>query len=205
MRILAIDSATEACSAALFENESLIAGTREIIGRSHVERLVPMIAELPGKGRADRVVVSLGPGSFTGVRIGLAAARALGLAWNAEVLGYPTLALIAAMARDQRPGPVSVCVSGGHGEWFAQDFDAEGLPQAELASLPPEMAVTALRHDHVAGSQATALVALRGHGEALVLLPDARCLLLLPQALQTASLTPLYGRPPDARLPANAA
>ena len=46
-------------------------------------------------------MVSLGPGSFTGVRIGLAAARALGLAWQAEVLGYPTLALVAAMAREQ--------------------------------------------------------------------------------------------------------
>ena len=101
MRLLAIDSATEACSAALFEDGRLVAGTREVIGRGHAERLVPMIAELPGRGKADRIVVSLGPGSFTGVRIGLAAARALGLAWGAEVLGYPTLALIAAMARSK--------------------------------------------------------------------------------------------------------
>ncbi len=61
-----------------------------------------MIAELPDKGRAERIVVSLGPGSFTGVRIGLAAARALGLAWQAEVLGYPTPALVAAMARERQ-------------------------------------------------------------------------------------------------------
>ena len=67
MRTLAIDCATEACSAALFEGGSLVAGTFEVIGRGHAERLVPMIAELPGKGRAERIVVSLGPGSFTGV------------------------------------------------------------------------------------------------------------------------------------------
>ena len=205
MRILAIDSATEACSAALFEDDTLLAGMRETIGRGHVERLIPMIAELPGKGRAGRVVVSLGPGSFTGVRIGLAAARALGLAWHAEVLGYPTLALVAAMARELRPGPVSLCVTGGHGEWFVQDFAADGLPQAELASLPPERAAAFLRHDYVAGSQAEALVSLRGHGEASPLLPDARCLPLLPKALLTASLAPLYGRPPDARLPVSLA
>ena len=99
MRTLVIDSATEACSVALFEDGALLAGACEVIGRGHAERLVPMIAELPDKGRAERIVVSLGPGSFTGVRIGLAAARALGLAWQAEVLGYPTLALVAAMAR----------------------------------------------------------------------------------------------------------
>src|SRR5687768_17200227 len=105
MRTLVIETATEACSVALFDGEQriYIGGTCEIIGRGHAERLVPMIAELPDKGRAGRVVVSLGPGSFTGVRIGLAAARALGLAWRAQVLGYPTLALVAARAWQPQP------------------------------------------------------------------------------------------------------
>src|SRR5690606_23386787 len=142
------------CSAALFDGDTPLAGVHEVIGRGHVERLVPMIATLPGKGRAERVVVSLGPGSFTGVRIGLAAARALGLAWRAEVLGYPTLALIAAMAREGGDHPVSVCVTGGHGEWFCQEFGADGLPETELASLAPDVAAGVLRHQRVAGSQA---------------------------------------------------
>jgi tRNA threonylcarbamoyl adenosine modification protein YeaZ len=205
MRILAIDSATEACSAALFDGDSLVAGVHETIGRGHVERLVPMIASLPCKGRAQRVVVSLGPGSFTGVRIGLAAARALGLAWQADVLGYPTLALIAAMAGEGGSHPVSVCVTGGHGEWFCQEFGADGLPENELASLSPGQAAGALRHQRVAGSQAAALIERRGHGQALAVLPDARCLPLLPPALLTRSLQPLYGRAPDARLPVAAA
>lgn len=201
MRTLAIDSATEACSAALFEDRALVAGACEVIGRGHAERLVPMIAALPDKGRAGRIVVSLGPGSFTGVRIGLAAARALGLAWRAEVLGYPTLALVAAMGRDMRPGPVTVCMTGGHGEWFVQDFAATGTAEGRHASLRPDEAARAARHRAVVGSQAEALVALRGHGEALPLLPDARRAGLLPAALLTADLAPLYGRPPDARLP----
>lgn len=200
MRTLVIESATEACSAALFEDGALLAGTFEVIGRGHAERLVPMIAELPDKGRAQRIVVSLGPGSFTGVRIGLAAARALGLAWQAEVLGYPTLALLAAMSQDREPQPVTVCMTGGHGEWFVQDFAADGSAESEHASLTPQQAASG-GHDRIVGTQAQALVALRGHGEAIERLPDARAFPLLSQAYLTSSLAPLYGRPPDARLP----
>jgi tRNA threonylcarbamoyladenosine biosynthesis protein TsaB len=198
---LAIDCATEACSAALFDGDALLDGRYEILGRGHAERLVPMIAELPGKGHAERIVVSLGPGSFTGVRIGLAAARALGLAWKVSVFGYPTLALVAAMAQEQRPGPVTVCMSGGHGEWFVQSFGADGQPQTDLASLTPTQAGAHAAHELVAGSQAEALVALRGSGTALPVLPDARKFALLPKACLDSDLSPRYGRPPDARLP----
>jgi tRNA threonylcarbamoyladenosine biosynthesis protein TsaB len=201
MRVLAIDCASEACSAALFEGDTLLGGRYEVLGRGHVERLVPMIAELPGKGRAARIAVSLGPGSFTGVRIGVAAARALGLAWGAEVLGYPTLALVAAMARARHPGPVTVCMSGGHGEWFVQGFAADGQAEAELVSLDPARAAETVSHELVAGSQAEALVALRGTGAALPLLPDARALPLLAKGFLDSDLAPIYGRAPDARLP----
>ena len=121
-RILAIETASEACSVALFEGAEIIAHDHRELGRGHAERLIPMIAALPDKGRADRILVSLGPGSFTGVRIGIAAARALGVAWGAEVLGYPTLALVAVRAWQPDPRPVTVCMNGGHGEWFVQNF-----------------------------------------------------------------------------------
>ena len=82
-RLLVIDSATEACSVALFEYDTvaqdrliMIAGEYCEPGRGHAERLVPMIAALPERGRAGRIMVNLGPGSFTGIRVGLAAARA---------------------------------------------------------------------------------------------------------------------------------
>src|SRR5689334_15610495 len=135
MRMLAIECATEACSLALFEGARLIDFRHEILGRGHAEHLIPLIASLPDKGRAGDIRVSLGPGSFTGVRIGLAAARALGIAWRASVRGYPTLALVAATARREEAGPVSVCMTGGHGEWFVQDFAADGLPEGEVQSI----------------------------------------------------------------------
>ncbi len=205
MLTLAIDSATEACSVALFDNDRLIAGHFRLLGRGHAEQLVPMIADLPGKGKADRIAVAMGPGSFTGVRVGIAAARALAFAWNARLTGYPTLALIAAMARSERgEQPLAVATTGGHGEWFVQRFVSGGSPAGPLASLKPADAAAQAGDILVAGSQAEALVALRGHGEALALMPDARALTLLPVSAFAAEVRPLYGRAPDARLPAAA-
>lgn len=202
-RTLVIDAVTEACSVALLEDGGLIAGDMRVLGRGHAEALVPMIAALPGRGRAGRIAVSLGPGSFTGVRVGLAAARALALAWGAPVVGYPALALVAAMAREGHGAvPVAVVMTGGHGEWFVESFDGEGRTTRPLASLRPEAAAAALDDDLVAGSQAEALVAARGRGRALPLLPDARAFALLPPAALLPADRPLYGRAPDARLPA---
>lgn len=203
MRTLAIDCATEACSVALFEGETLVAAHHDLIGRGHAERLVPLIADLPGKGRSDRILVSLGPGSFTGVRIGIAAARALGLAWNSAVLGYPTLALVAAMARADHPGPVTVCMAGGHGEWFVQDFGADGLPLGQLASLPPDIVRDRPLQPVLAGSKASAMVSLTGTSAiSLDILPDARQVGNVPGSLLSQNLSPIYGRGPDAKLPA---
>ena len=206
MRMLAIECATEACSLALFEGDTLIDSRHEILGRGHAEHLVPLIASLPDKGRAVEIRVSLGPGSFTGVRIGLAAGRALGVAWNARVLGYPTLALVAATASQSHPGAVSVCMAGGHGQWFMQDFGASGLPEGEPRSVVPEMAMAGWNHAIVAGNRARERAALEvsrdGLGShVLDLLPDARYVRHLPENLLREDLTPIYGRAPDATLP----
>ena len=202
MRTLVIECATEACSVALFAGDVLLAQDHRVLGRGHAEHLVPMIATLPERGRAERILVARGPGSFTGVRIGLATARALALAWGSMVLAYPSLAIVAAMARAGHPGePVSVAMTGGHGEWFVCGFGGDGLPEAAVESLTPDAASAAARHPLVAGSQAAALVERRGQGTALALLPDARHALAIPAALLSPDLAPDYGRPPDARLP----
>lgn len=201
MRMLAIETATEACSVALFEDGELVAARHEILGRGHAERLVPMIAELPGKGRAAHIRVSTGPGSFTGVRIGVAVARALAIAWDAEAAGYPTLPLVALQARGPHDGEILVCMTGGHGEWFVQPFDAAGRPLSGHRAVTPADAAAAFAQPLVVGSQADAFVALRGWGEARAMLPDAAAAAALPEALLSAPPAPLYGRPPDAKLP----
>jgi len=201
MRVLAIETASEACSIALFDGADLIARDHRVIGRGHAEQLVPMIASLPAKGRAEKILVSLGPGSFTGVRIGIATARALGFAWQAEVLGYPTLALVAAIAQSEHLEPVTVSVTGGHGEWFVQDFDIKGQPETEMASLTPNSVSVRKNHRFVAGSKAQELASISDPDSfrTLSLLPDARKAVLVAKSLLSDALAPIYGRAPDAR------
>ncbi|AXB76218.1 tRNA (adenosine(37)-N6)-threonylcarbamoyltransferase complex dimerization subunit type 1 TsaB [Novosphingobium sp. P6W] len=199
---LVIDSATDACSVALFAGDTLVAGDYRVLGRGHAEALVPMIAALPGRGRASRIAVALGPGSFTGVRVGLAAARALAMAWGSELVGYPTLALVAAMARNcEGVQAVGVAMTGGHGEWFVEGFDSDGASCRPLASRTPGNASIETVEHIVAGNQAEALVAARGTGRALPLWPDARAFSLLAASVLKADTQPLYGRAPDAKLP----
>lgn len=202
-RTLAIETATEACSVALYEGDGLLAGEHLVLGRGHAERLVPLIEALPDKGKADTIVVSLGPGSFTGVRIGIATARALGFAWGAQVLGYPTLALVAAMAQRKQAGaPVTVCMNGGHGEWFVQNYAGDGSAQDEVQSLAPTGALQAAKHRMIAGNRARELADLLSDGRtAIELLPDASQTWLIPEACLSTDLSPIYGRGPDAKLP----
>jgi tRNA threonylcarbamoyl adenosine modification protein YeaZ len=204
MRTLTIECATEACSVALLENGEVLAATHRILGRGHAEHLVPMIAALPGRGRAARILVSLGPGSFTGVRIGIATAKALGFAWRAQVRGYPTLALVASMALEtEGEMGVTVAMTGGHGEWFVQDFASDGRPHSALQSLAPQAAADRDPGRPLAGTQAANLADLRGTGEPpLATLPDASRIGRLNPALLTEAIAPIYGRGPDARLPA---
>lgn len=205
MRTLVIECATEACSVALFESGTLVAADHRVLGRGHAEHLVPMIAALPARGRAGRILVSRGPGSFTGVRIGLAVAGSLSLAWQAEVCGYPTLSLVGAMAIEDadEQEAVTVCMTGGHGEWFIQDFAQGGVELSKLASLAPEAAVARGARGRIAGSRASEFAAmLPGEHRAVPMLPDARRVLALAASLPGNDVSPLYGRGPDARLPA---
>lgn len=199
MRTLVIETATAACSVALIEEGAVIARDHVVVGRGHAERLVPMIAALPDGGRADAILVDCGPGSFTGVRVGLAAARGLGIGWGVPVSGYSSLALIAAAALAEQPGDAIVAVlDGGHGEVFQQGFDGALIEDGPVVSRKPADAVAALGGRRVVGQ---GLARLRTVDDALPpcdRLPDAADAVLLPMAQATLPPAPLYGRAPDA-------
>jgi tRNA threonylcarbamoyl adenosine modification protein YeaZ len=201
---LVIDSATPACSVALLEGEAIVAEAHEVVGRGHAERLVPMIADLLAGRRPDAILVDCGPGSFTGVRVGLAAAQGLRIAWAVPLAGYSSTSLLAAAAAAREPGrAIGVALLAGHGQIFVQSFGDDPLrPLDALRALSPSEAALAVEAERVIGSGAAALVDARGFGGALDALPRAADARLLPPVLRRLPARPIYGRAPDATLPA---
>ncbi|HKH27465.1 MAG TPA: tRNA (adenosine(37)-N6)-threonylcarbamoyltransferase complex dimerization subunit type 1 TsaB [Sphingomicrobium sp.] len=197
--ILAIDTSTAACSAALFDSDgTCLAHRDELIGRGHSERLVPMLEELLGGRRADEILVGIGPGSFTGIRVGIAAAQGLTIAWNCELKGMSSLALLAAGAETN--GDVAAAVDGGHGELFVQQFAGRTFEvKSELLNLPPSEAAERIDAETVVGPGAEALIEARRSGSAMDGWPSARNALRLPEALRSLVPKPIYARAPDAR------
>jgi len=198
--ILVIDSATVACSVALIDGNEVLDERHEVVGRGHAERLVPMIEELLRGRRPASILVDCGPGSFTGVRVGLAAAHGLAIGWRVPLTAFSSLALIAAAAEGVAAPQVAVALHGGHGQLFVQSYDRDPLrPEGALRSLLPQEAATLVLAHDVLGSGADALVSARGFGTAIdvpVRAADAR---LLPQVLRALDPKPIYGRAPDAR------
>lgn len=200
MRRLVIDTATSACSVALFDGDTLLAHRHEILGRGHAERLLPFIAELPERGKAEAIFVNVGPGSFTGIRVGVAAARALAFAWKAECHGYNCLEFLAHIARTQSQTAIAVDVvtTGGHGEYYFQAFSAFGEAQDAPRSLAPAAAAAKSEANCVSGDVAQSLCQLRGSGQPFIAYPDAS---LWPGIGKLAQLpaSPTYVRGPDAK------
>jgi tRNA threonylcarbamoyladenosine biosynthesis protein TsaB len=197
MRILAIETAGNACSIALLDTNEIIAERHENVGRGHAERLIPWIAELPGGGRANRIIVGCGPGSFTGVRIGIAAARALGLGWGVPVTGVSSLMLLAAECTAHT---FIVAAEGGHGELLVQQYRQNPLKaEGDFASLTPDDASKTMRADVVAGAGALRLISGRGYGTYFAAEARAANVRLLSSEATALPARPLYGRAPDAK------
>ncbi|WP_339703170.1 tRNA (adenosine(37)-N6)-threonylcarbamoyltransferase complex dimerization subunit type 1 TsaB [uncultured Sphingosinicella sp.] len=202
--LLAIETGTAACSVALIDGTTIVAARHEIIGRGHAERLVPLVeAVLAEAGRRPRAIaVDVGPGSFTGLRVGIAAARGFGLVWAVPVYGYSSTVLIAAtVLATHDAAPLTVVMDAGRGEVFVQTFDRDLKPAAPAAARP--ITVVAVHAGTLAG---TGTPLLRDAGSTATILseapPDARNVRLLPPELRSLPPTPLYVRAPDAKLPA---
>jgi tRNA threonylcarbamoyladenosine biosynthesis protein TsaB len=196
--LLVIDCATAACSVALLGADgSVLDAAHEVVNRGHAERLLPMIETVLAGRRPVAILVDCGPGSFTGVRVGLAAAQGLAIGWGIPVAGYSSMTLIAAASGETA---AAVALTGGHGELFVQDYRGDPIaPLGELRSLSPDAAAAAFAAPLVLGSGARALVEARGHGEWRDALPRAADAWSLPPALRALPPRPIYGRGPDAR------
>lgn len=199
-RTLAIGTSSPALSVALFEGERLLAHEHRLIGRGHAEAIVPAVAALPGRGRADAIVVDIGPGSFTGIRVGIAAARALGLAWGVPVFGVSAVHLVAAAAFAAHPerDSVTVLLDAGRGQLLRQavgaDFTGSALEILTLGGLAPTAAALA----------GAGVLLLTGVGAHVILhdgQPDVSVLFHVAAAARALPPAAIYVRPPDAVLP----
>lgn len=143
MKVLAIDTALPACSACVLTEGATRPDAEETLGmeRGHAEALIPLIERVMagvdgGFSSLGRVAVTVGPGSFTGLRVGIAAARAIALAWSIPTVGVSTLAALAApLILEEQPGKVVVAIDARHGHIFFAAFHADGS-----IFLPPRFA-----------------------------------------------------------------
>lgn len=150
--VLALDSAGRACGVCLWRDGRVLARRDRTMDHGHAEALAPMTGEVLAEaamavGNLDAIAVTVGPGGFTGLRVGLAMARGLALAARCPVLGATTTAVLARMARretDPDERPITVVLDARRAEVYAQSFDRTGRATDPPASWPPDALAAAL-------------------------------------------------------------
>jgi tRNA threonylcarbamoyladenosine biosynthesis protein TsaB len=184
MRLLAIDTALAACSAAVFDAEhgGIVASESLPMTRGHAEALMPLLKRVMDQAGAgftaiDRVAVTTGPGSFTGLRVGLAAARGIALAAGKPAVGLSTLSIFAAphMATDDSY-PVVAAIDARHSHVYLQVFSAGGrtFSTPRLASLREAAAAVAEAPACIVGTAAQQVADALTNGGARPVIVDAQ-------------------------------
>jgi tRNA threonylcarbamoyladenosine biosynthesis protein TsaB len=223
MNILAFDTCFDACSVCVARSSAAgieaLASALEQFQTGHAERLVPMIAEVMAQAGVgfpdmDRIAVTVGPGTFTGTRIGIAAARGLALVTDVPVVGASSLAVMAIVAERELASrnaaeDLVVAVDARRGEVYAQAFGVSARELSPPQLLPIEAAAQLGGSPALlvvgSGSAAVAEAATRAGRQATAslpgLLPDATALAALAVDLAPGDgpVAPLYLRPPDAK------
>jgi tRNA threonylcarbamoyladenosine biosynthesis protein TsaB len=206
---LVIDTCLGACQVAVARGTEIIAGRSELMERGQQERLGPMTREAleaagADPGDVDRIAVTIGPGSFTGLRVGLAFAQGWRMATGAPLVGLGTLEALAASAAGD--GGVASVIDARRDRFYWQAFE-DGLPLTEpqIAS-PPEIAarlgqIRSLAGWRLIGPGAPQAQARLGAAEAIKTEAPALSALIRLAARKEAShaLQPLYLRAPDAQ------
>ena len=208
MIVLALDTAGVDCAVAVYnsDGDSVLGEVTETIGRGHAEHLMHVVDEALAKaGTAlsdvERVVVTVGPGSFTGIRIGVAAARGFALSLDIPAVGVTTLEVLAAAAGKQNPGkPVLAAIDAKREEIYLQAFGANGDPLDEARAVTVDEARTiAAAFDGIVTGTAVARLSDAPPAERPDAFPIAVVARLGAAKPVSEKPKPLYLRGPDAR------
>jgi tRNA threonylcarbamoyladenosine biosynthesis protein TsaB len=217
MRLLAIDTALPAISVCLFDSTlGPMAQERIDMQRGHAEALLPLIERVMahggGFGRLDRIAVTVGPGSFTGIRVGLSAARAFGLALKVPVVGVSTLAAFAApVLVTGGSDTVIAAIDAHHGQVYAQAFSPSGavLVPAQVLRVEQTVEVFGRGPFRMTGNGAPPMAigawsrAIRADVTGDTVAPDITYVARLGMLADPAQAPPrpLYLKAPDVKLP----
>ena len=215
---LAIDTAADVCAAGLIRNGNVLAQELQEMSRGHAEALVPIVQNLAGEARVgladiDLVAVTIGPGSYTGVRTGIAAARGFALGVGVPVAGVSSLQAVARAAAFDATEPIMVVLETRRADYFAQLFDSDGSSQASpIVAEGKTLANLASYHSAVlAGNAVERLVgecpALKSANVSAARSPRPGDIAALAETdysdggLAPDTLCPLYLRAVEARFP----
>jgi tRNA threonylcarbamoyladenosine biosynthesis protein TsaB len=167
MLILAIDTALDACAAAVLDTEAarLVAQETLPMKRGHAEALMPLMARVMRSAdlsfaALDRIAVTTGPGSFTGLRVGISAARGLALAAGKPAVGLTTLsAYAAAIVSQNRSEPVISAIDARHDHVYCQIVAGDGrqLVRPRVVSIDEAIAASQFGAPHLVGNAASIL------------------------------------------------
>ncbi len=140
--VLALDTALNNCSVAVYAGGKAVFESAEMM-QGHAEHLLPMAERVLGKagvkyGDIECIAATAGPGAFTGLRIGLSAARGVALALGIPLYGITTTQILALQQVKQKPAPVAVILETKRADFYVQFFDAAGRVLSEAAALPAE-------------------------------------------------------------------
>jgi tRNA threonylcarbamoyladenosine biosynthesis protein TsaB len=218
MRILAIDTSCGAVSACVLDSgaDSALARRSEPMQRGHAEALAPLLERLMfsvegGFASLDRIAATVGPGSFTGIRVGLATARAIGLALNVPVIGVSTLVAFAGpLLLEPAPGIIASAIDARHGRVYLQLFEAMGgrpLIPARIEGLREAVRAIGTGPVRMTGSGAgilaleAALAGLNADLAGDADYPDILAIARIGLAMDPRDCPPrpLYLKPPDAQ------
>lgn len=206
--ILALDTCLTACSAAILDGEAVLAARSEAMPRGHQERLAPLVRDLAGEAgvgfsRLTRIGVTVGPGSFTGLRVGVAFAKGLGAALGVPVVGVGALEALA----HGREGFVVAAIDARRGQIYLQLFgDGAALTAPDALSVENAAArIAEIYHGGPASFVGSGAPLLEGVIAGAAILtpdgPDPVAVARLAAAAPVRPVRPLYLRAPDAKLP----
>jgi tRNA threonylcarbamoyladenosine biosynthesis protein TsaB len=217
MLILALDTALDACAAAVLDTRAskLIAAESQAMKRGHAEALMPLIGRVMKESglpfaALDRIAVTTGPGSFTGLRVGLSAARGIGLAASKPVVGLTTLSAYAApVVSESGENPIISAIDARHDQIYFQVVSSNGssLVRPKIAPITEAFEAARFGPPHLVGNAAQ-ILADRWPSDApppfkveALAAPDITWVAWLGAAVDpaTAPPKPFYLRAPDAK------